>query len=359
MRKIVISFLLVCTCGLVNGQYFQFSQYNFTRLRINPATTGISDYATAGLIYRNQNVGGETNLSSSNLELIYPILSRSGVRWSGLGVSITDDRFGVGGIYNMQEIASAYAINVPLTKFSTLSVGFKGLYNIRGINTTGFYTGSQFVPGRGFIGESAADAGFEQVQKGFFTMSFGGYYQAVDRLGNTTSYLGFSFFDFNNPNTAFLGQEFTQPGTRVASLGFRIPSKNSYSVMPELLYTGQTGNHLVNIGATTRLVSSKDNNKLDLITKYVVGRSGILGFQWHTETYSLGFSYDFPVLYRNPGNVGAVEVSFLVKSLVSRSQRNKSQSKKPSKVSVKPVTKTTKFIGEGDENGLSENFGDL
>ncbi len=49
-------------------------------------------------------------------------------------------------------------------------------------------------------------------------------------------------------------------------------------------------------------------DRIDLITKYVVGRSGIVGIQFHQEKFSFGVSYDFPVFYTNAGNLGALEI---------------------------------------------------
>jgi len=56
---------------------------------------------------------------------------------------------------------------------------------------------------------------------------------------------------------------------------------------------------------------------VDLIVKYAVGRSGIVGFQLHREKISVGISYDFPVLRRNTGNLGALELGLELRRLVS------------------------------------------
>ena len=47
MRIVIVSILFVCWMKTGVAQYFQFSQYNFTPQRINPAQVASSDYANA------------------------------------------------------------------------------------------------------------------------------------------------------------------------------------------------------------------------------------------------------------------------------------------------------------------------
>ena len=60
----------------VHAQYFQFSQYNFTSQRVNPATLGTSRYASFDVDYRNQKTGGDFNLSSNFISVAYPLLNQ-------------------------------------------------------------------------------------------------------------------------------------------------------------------------------------------------------------------------------------------------------------------------------------------
>jgi outer membrane protein OmpA-like peptidoglycan-associated protein len=62
--------------------------------------------------------------------------------------------------------------------------------------------------------------------------------------------------------------------------------------------------------------SKQESDRLDFITKYAMGRSGIVGIQLHKENLSVGLSYDFPVLRNNAGNLGALELGLTVRTLV-------------------------------------------
>ncbi|MBK5280103.1 MAG: OmpA family protein [Bacteroidia bacterium] len=71
------------------------------------------------------------------------------------------------------------------------------------------------------------------------------------------------------------------------------------------------------------------SDRVELIAKYVVGRSGILGVQLHSETISLGLSYDFPILNNNVGNTGALELGLVWRKPVqTRVQRIRAKRKK-------------------------------
>ena len=113
MRIFFVGWLLLCCTWKSTAQYFQFSQYNFTPQRINPAQVTTSDYATISYDYRNQSTGGNFNLSSNIVNASYPFLTRNGTRWSGIGLSFMDDRSSQSGIFKTNEVALyCYVLNV-------------------------------------------------------------------------------------------------------------------------------------------------------------------------------------------------------------------------------------------------------
>ena len=326
------------------GQFYQFSQYNFTDQRINPALVAASDYATMSFLYRNQKTGGDFNINSSYFSAAYPFLSKkTGQRWSGIGLSLIDDR--TGGIYNTQEASLSYAANINLTRYQTLSLGAKGLFQQRRINLDGLYTGLQYIPDRGFDEGLFSGEGFQYLNNNFFTMSFGGYWQQVDRKQNRTAYLSFSFFDFNKPQDSFLGTNSQLRSSFVGALGFRAYQQGPLSVSPEALFTRSYSNNVLNIGAITQYEIRQTRNvvaaRVDIITKYVIGRSGIAGFQIHKENFAVGISYDFPIISKNYSNTGAIEFGFVLKRLVDPKLKRKSarNKKTPDKLGVPEAKK--------------------
>lgn len=364
-----LPFLLVILIMPFTGatQYFQYSQYEFTDQRINPAMVASSDYASVSFIFRNQSTGApDINLKSNMISGAYPFLSaRNGRRWSGVGLSLMDDRSG--GIFSMQEISVSYAINVSLNRFQSLSLGFKGLYQQRSVHLDGLFTGSQFVRDRGFDESLYNGENLGLLRSDFATFSSGIYWQQIDRAGIRLAYWGISLFDLNKPDHSFSGVEDQLNSTFVASGGIRIYKNGNMSFMPEFLLTHSAARRVMNLGGVTSYEIKPHPNqvaaRIDLITKYVPGRSGILGLQFHRDHFSVGFSYDFPVLKKNEGNLGAFEVALQIKSLVDpglkrRISKRKTPAKRSQATEKKPAVvsdRETEDIKAGPENDSTRN----
>ncbi len=305
---------------LSSAQYFQYSQYNFTEQRINPAMTGRSRYASASLDSRDQKTGGDFSIRSNFLELAYPLLNSStGQPWSGVGITLHDDRSG--GIFQTQEASLSYAVHMRVAKFQTFSLGMKVLYASRNVNLDGFYTGSQYVPDRGFSGVASSGENFYGYRNAFVTFSSGLYWEQTDLKGRRLHHLGFSFFDMNRPADSFMNSSSRLSSTFIMEGGIQAYSANDIHIFPEALLTFSAATTAVNAGVRIQkefnIKPKQPSDRIELLARYAVGRSGILGMQLHREKFSVGLSYDFPLLESNAGNLGALEVGLTVRRLVS------------------------------------------
>jgi type IX secretion system PorP/SprF family membrane protein len=349
MKKYIIGVLMLATPLPGAAQYFQYSQYNFTDPRVNPAMVASSDHASLAFIFRNQSTGAtEVQLKSSMLSAVYPFLNkRSSKRWSGMGVSFMDDRSG--GIFSVQEASISYAINIFLSRFQSLSLGFKALYQKRSVDLGGLYTGSQYVHDRGFDFSMSNGERMGLLRSDFATFSSGLHWQQVDRKGERIAYWGIAFFDLNRPQDSFYAINNVLSSTWVASGGLRLYHENNVSFYPEFLFTRSSAMNVLNVGAITSYELKPYPNQIagrvDLITKYVPGRSGILGMQFHRGSFSIGFTYDLPVGNNNPGNTGAFEVGMQLRQIVDpdtrmRAARNRRGSKR-SEAQSRTTSKST------------------
>ncbi len=315
---------------------------------------GITKYMSASLDSRSQRTGGDFSVNSNIASFTRPLLNRStGRAWSGIGITMMDDRSG--GNFKTQEATISYAVNIRLSRYRILSMGFKGLYQTRRISFAGYNTGLQFVPDRGFDNSLSSGESQGELTNSFTTFSTGLYWQETDRYDNVTGYWGISIFDLNKPNDSFAGTNSKLSSSLVFTGGFRAYQNRELSIFPELLYTGSSSNHLVNIGARwqyeIRPMPNQKGDKVDVLTKYAFGRSAILGVQLHRENFSVGMSYDFPVLNNNPSNLGALEVGIEIRKLVltragkDRLRRQKENEKKKSATkklpNQKPVVRKT------------------
>jgi type IX secretion system PorP/SprF family membrane protein len=344
MSKAIASVIFMLLAYAVTAQYFQYSQYNYAQQRINPALVASTDHASLGMLYRHQAAGGNLNLKSSIISGAYPLLSpKTGMRWSGIGMSLMDDR--AGGIFATQEASLSYAVNIFLSRFQTLSLGFKGLYQQRNVNLDGLYTGSQYIPDRGFDGSMFNGENIQFIKSSFFTFSTGLHWQQNDRHGERVAYWGLSLFDFNRPEDSFLGMKSQLNSTFIFSGGIRVFENRKVSVTPEVLLTRSASTNVLNAGAVTaykiRSLPNGVSDKINIITKYVVGRSGIVGLQLWRENFSIGCSYDFPVLKRNTGNIGAFEIGLELRRLVDPKIRKKLSTGKKVMTTPRPTVSKT------------------
>lgn len=333
IRLTVIRYFLFWAATLVclaaQGQYYQFSQYNFADQRVNPAFVAATDEASLNFLFRNQQTGGPYAISTSFLSAAYPLLTMQGKRWSGIGLSLSDDR--TGGVFSTQEASVSYAANVFLSRFQSISLGIKGLYMQRRIDLDGLVTGMQYVTDRGFNegiynGESLGD-----LNTRMFTLSLGGLWQQVDRNKSQVASLGFSFFDFNRPEDSFLDEDTHLRGTFVGHAALRVLNRGPLSLRTDMLVTSGYANTVVNTGLVTSYELRQGRNvnaRIDVISRYVVGRSGILGFQVHKENFSVGISYDFPLVVTNYGNTGALEFGISLHRIVNPRARQQAKRRK-------------------------------
>lgn len=320
----LVKLVLIFCVGITStsrAQYFQFSQYNFSQQRINPALVGNTRYATLSLLSRNQKTGGDFNIMSNFVSGTYPLLNRStGKPWSGIGVTIMDDRSG--GIFKTQEAALSYAMHLRLDRFRTLSVGFKGVFQTKSISLNGLNTSLQYIPDRGFSNSIGSGENLSELRESYNTFSAGLYWQQVDRKEMKTAYWGISLFDFNKPKDSFLSSSNQLSSTFIAEGGFRAYQQGDLSVFPEALLTTNSSNLSLNAGVRFQyelkpMPNQAASARIDVLTKYVPGRSGIIGIQFHRENFSFGASYDFPFLVSNTANLGALEIGLEVRKLIS------------------------------------------
>jgi len=292
-------------------------------------------YASAEILSRTQKTGGDFNINSNFFSASYPLVNAStGRSWSGIGVSLIDDRSG--GIFSTQEAGLTYAANIRVARFQILSFGVKALYQSKRLSTNGFYTGSQFVPDRGFDGSISSGEPSGVLQKSYATFSMGMQYLQIDRTGNSTSYWGISLFDLNQHEDFYFKTNTSLSSTVVINGGFEAYRHNALGIFPEILFTGNSGNQIFNIGARFQYDLQNPKDHVNILAKYVPGRSGIIGFQLDREIFALGVSYDFPVFTANAGNLGALEIGLVLRKLVNPKSRSRNTASKKKTIPTKP-----------------------
>lgn len=319
------------------AQHWHYSQYNFTEQRINPGQIAHSRYARASLNYRSQQTGGDFNINSNFLELTHPLLHAStGQPWSAVSINFHRDRSA--GIFITTEAALSYALSVRLSSRQRLGVGARALYQARSVDFSGFFTGSQYIPDRGFSTSISTGEQLTNLRANLTTFSTGLHWQREDKRGLPEQQFGFSLYDLNRPPDSFLSDRTGLPTTLTVTGGWQWWKKKDLHVYSDVLVMLSAGNVWTNFGVRLQKElqprTPKNTDRVELLLRYVPMRSGILGIQFHQKDVSFGLSYDFPVLYRNVGNLGALEVALQIRKLVLPKNKRTTAKKK---TTVKPT----------------------
>lgn len=324
MPRILLLFcVLMLVCGsAVTAQDPQFSQFYAAPLYLNPAMTGSTGQARAGINYRNQWPSIDANFTTMSVYFDYFIEDIN----SGIGMLITRDQEGLAGLRSMN-VALQYSYEISLTK----SLGFRpgaqvALYN-RDVNFNRLTFGDQFDPGTGdFIDQPTAEQFNTNFSKTFFDLSLGGV------LFTRTAWIGVAANHLNQPNQSIIDENAPLPMKLSVHGGFKFllkpgsvgtgvyARKSERSISPAFQYRHQgefdqmdvglyfTFEPLV-LGTWYRGVPFKNVNGFVNNESVVL----LIGFTrlGAKDAINIGYSFDYTISQLGIGSGGAHEFSLV------------------------------------------------
>jgi type IX secretion system PorP/SprF family membrane protein len=320
LKRWVLVVLILQVVVRVTAQDPQFSQFYAAPLYLNPAFTGSTGQARAGINYRNQWPAIDANFITMSAFFDYFIEDKN----SGVGVILNRDVEGLAGLRSTF-LGLQYSYEVQLTK----DLGFRpgaqvALYN-RDINFNRLTFGDQFDPNTGeLISPQTAETFRTNFSKTFVDLSLGGV------LFTRTAYLGVAAFHLNRPNQSIIDERsplpvklsvhggfkyFMKPGVKGTGIYAREAER---SLAPAFQYRHQgqfdqldlglyyTAEPIV-LGMWYRGVPFKQVNGIINNESIVL----LVGFTniGAKEALNIGYSYDFTISKLGPGSGGAHEFS--------------------------------------------------
>lgn len=344
MRRFLFTVAMITLVWSASAQYTQYSLYRFAEPRVNPANLGLTSFASFGALYRSQQSQPGVQLNSAYIQASYPFLRRKGT-WSAIGVEAANDREGVGGIFQTNQLGVQYGFHIPLSKYKRLALGASAHYFSRSIDISELTTGSQFIEGVGFDPALAQGEGFQDFNTNYLSFGGGIRYQVVDKKTMPRTYVGASFFNLNRPNEDFIQQEQQLPVNIVGEFGQQILQRKYSRVYLEALVWQIQSNTTLNAGIVTWIDLRKYDNRLrgqslNVFLKYLMEEGAMVGVQWDNQVFSLGASYDVPV-FANAAHQGAFEVGLKVRQPVkAKSKKKKRKKNSSSRRYTRPVRRT-------------------
>jgi type IX secretion system PorP/SprF family membrane protein len=200
--KIIGLGLLMLLCEVaVTAQDPQFSQFYAAPLYLNPALTGATGQARAGINYRNQWPAIDANFTTMSAYFDYFIEDKS----SGVGIILNRDVEGLAGLRSLS-LGLQYSYELYITK----NLGFRpgvqvALFN-RDINFNKLTFGDQIDPTTGeFVNPNTAEQFSTNFSKTFVDLSLGGVFFTK------VAYLGIAAFHLTQPNQSIIDENSPLP----------------------------------------------------------------------------------------------------------------------------------------------------
>lgn len=217
MYKLVLALgvLMLLTEGAVTAQDPQFSQFYAAPLYLNPALTGATGQARAGINYRNQWPAIDANFRTMSAYFDYFLEDYK----SGIGAIITSDTEGLAGLRSLS-LGLQYSYELEITDYLGFRPGVQvGIFN-RDINFGKLTFGDQFNQDTGqFLDQPTAERFNTNSAKTFVDISFGGV------LFTRSAWLGVSAWHLTQPNQSLIGEDSPLPIKLSFHGGFKFKMK--------------------------------------------------------------------------------------------------------------------------------------
>lgn len=332
--------------GEVGAQFLDYTQLNMSPEQYQPAQAAMSDWAHVTVQYRNQAAGISEHFNTFHVSGSYPItLPGSRRRRLGVGLYVLQDRTGENNAFKMQQVGTNLGVTIPLSKSDWLSFGTNLVLQTRTLAAGGLSTGSQYLPGRGFVpGATTGEPGGE-LQSSFLSLGAGLAWNRTTQDGEELGRLGLSWLHLNQPDQSFSDERVPLAASWVVHGRYQVWTRGAWALSPIVFYHLEGSTHEFNVGAIARYNLSgqaryrpEKHAALELHSRYAPGRAALLILQLHKPDWSAGFSYDLAGLAASSPSLGAVEVAFSLKKRIARSRGKRPKpNRRPRQTNHRPV----------------------
>lgn len=319
---LLISGILLLSYSNGEAQDLQFSQFYAAPLYLNPALTGATGQARAGINYRNQWPAIDANFTTMSAFFDYFIEDKR----SGVGIVLNRDVEGLAGLRSLS-VGLQYSYEITFSK----NIGFRpgaqvALFN-RDVNFNRLTFGDQFDPVTGnIISPSTAETFNTNFSKTFVDLALGGVFFT------RSAWLGLAAFHLNRPNQSIIDENSPLPTKLSVHGGYKyymrpgVKGMGVYaqdaerSLAPAFQYRHQgqfdqldlglyyTAEPLV-LGLWYRGVPFKQVNGFSNNESIVI----LLGFTniGAKQALNIGYSFDYTISKLGAGSGGAHEFSMV------------------------------------------------
>jgi type IX secretion system PorP/SprF family membrane protein len=320
MKKIILSSGLLFFGCQVYSQDLHFSQFTQTPSMTNPALTGVQNVMRASVIYKDQwksitvpyktyGASIEMKFKGSNWDKadqhLTKIYKKAFSRVAG-GLSFFSDKAGDGNMGSTQ-VNLSLATFVPLTRYSSLSVGLQGSLVQRKVDFSKLvfpdqYSGTTYDPTMN-SGESYSANNFMYPDfAGGVLWSYGYNERAIGANNDFRANVGAAIYHFNQPKLKYLSDNNDRLNAKIIMHGdflIGIPNSN-VALAPSYLFEFQKPSRELVAGMMVKYYFSQDSKYTGYLKRSALGLGAyyrnrdalILSALIEFQQYAIGFSYD-------------------------------------------------------------------
>lgn len=325
MRSFLL-LLVTILCGKWgHAQNTFFAQYNYAIPETVPARIGENNYASATLLYKNQQLAGPDQYISSLLFVRYPVVNRHYNRLV-LGLTFVKNNIKGPGHLTEQGLTTTVAYSFHYRKHAGIAFAMDvGLINKK-IDMNDIRTGSMWTIENGFDPtlSSGENIAFERFTYPKINASL--FWYANDKHGNPRGYFGVGVFQMNRFRDSFYNNSATVIESRFSTIGgVRLYNRNKIALLPKFNLLASFNRFYTTVGIDISYSLSKfayqpnyKDNSLNIEFNYQIYKGVKVGVQYLQPHYVLGMAYHIDMgtqisddIYNN-----AVEVLLLIRSAV-------------------------------------------
>lgn len=306
--KYIFSILISIACLGLMAQDAHMSQFDASRVLLNPAETGMFKDADfkVGSQYRSQWSSLSTKYATTTISYDMPI----------------NDRWGVGGYFVNDDATKAYNVFKAVVGASyqimkendkhMLSVGLHAGIIYKNINLDKFVFDNQWQDDN-FDPDKGSGEDFVNESKLMPEVNMGVYYESINAYQKLNPYAGLAFFHLTNPNESFLGTDNSKlPMRYQMNLGVKYKINDKWTLDPGGF--GQYQGNIYEINAGLRaFYSLNDDFDIKAGGYYRVDDAAIilLGLKYKNVDFNITYDLNTSKLNNFTNGQGGLEFSLI------------------------------------------------
>ncbi|MGB3468519.1 MAG: PorP/SprF family type IX secretion system membrane protein [Cyclobacteriaceae bacterium] len=302
MRKLTIYLLLIMLPVAAKAQEYVYTLYPFAPIHYNPAVVGMDYRASMSYLHQEAEIGPGVNYSNNLLTGEYPMVSKTGRRFGGIGITLHERDAGDSDLLKTYSAGLSLAYNLQISKNQFISFGLKGSYFNKQTSLESLTTGSQWIAAEfRFDPDAALGETISNQNVSYIGLDAGMTWYLTSKLNEQKAFFGVSLLNSNRPNDSFFDSQSEIPSSFLINAGAVLYESRRVQIKPQLLYQKEQSINIYNVILSTKIFISNNNpydiiknGDLEFVGRYDFNRDASFGIIFNQPNLSLGFSYNFP-----------------------------------------------------------------